>query len=201
MGFGLAGLSGKRMKSKLNPLPENWPYPPENAPNNTYTAAYIAGGSIIKSNPDIEYTMGTRYDDLLDAASYLDSEPMLNKTQENLIKVKPETDPHGKDLNSPGAKADAGKNRVWLFLAGFSNALEEVAKVTTVGANKYTPNGWCEVPDGSVRYMDAFGRHLLALGKGETMDNGKGGTGCYHKAQIIWNLLASFELELREKAT
>lgn len=110
-----------------------------------------------------------------------------------------EKDPNGLDLNSPGAKADAGKNRVWLFLAGFSNALEEVAKVTTIGANKYTPNGWVDVPEGQSRYMDAFGRHLLELGTGETLDNGKGGTGCYHKAQMIWNLLAAFELELREE--
>lgn len=109
-----------------------------------------------------------------------------------------EKDPNGKDLNSPGAKADAGKTRGWLCLAGFSRALEEVAKVTTVGANKYTPNGWVDVPDGPARYMDAFVRHALALGQGEVMDDGTGGTGCYHKAQMIWNLLAAFELELRE---
>lgn len=109
-----------------------------------------------------------------------------------------EKDPNGKDLNSPGAKADAGKTRGWLCLAGFSRALEEVAKVTTVGANKYTPNGWVDVPDGPARYMDAFVRHTLALGQGEVMDDGPSGTGCYHKASMIWNLLASFELELRE---
>jgi len=109
-----------------------------------------------------------------------------------------EVDPNGVDLNSPGAKADAGKNRVWLMLAGFSRAIEEVSKVTTIGANKYTPNGWVDVSDGKARYMDAFGRHMLKLGAGEIFDNGKGGTGCYHKAQMIWNLLAAFELELRE---
>lgn len=110
-----------------------------------------------------------------------------------------ETDPNGLSLNTPGAKADAGKNRAWLFLAGFSNALEEVAKVTTIGANKYTPNGWVDVPDGQSRYMDAFARHLFKLGGGEVLDTGEGGTGCYHKAQMIWNLLASLELELREQ--
>jgi hypothetical protein len=108
----------------------------------------------------------------------------------------PEQDPHGKDPNSPGAKLDLGKNRVWLFTAGFANALEEVARVTTKGAEKYTPNGWVEVPNGIERYMDAFGRHMMKLGKGEIIDLD---TGCYHKAQMIWNLLASLELELREK--
>ncbi len=105
-----------------------------------------------------------------------------------------ESDPNGKDPHAPGAKLDSGKTLPWLFFSGFSNALSEVADVTTVGAKKYTPNGWQEVPDGETRYMEAFGRHMLALGRGETHD---WDTGCMHKAQMIWNLLASLELELR----
>lgn len=112
---------------------------------------------------------------------------------------KQEKDPNGKSPHELGAKVDAGKTRVWLCVAGFSRALEEVAKITTVGANKYTPNGWCYVENGVERYMDAFGRHMLALGRGEKYDNGEGGTGGMHKAQMIWNLLASLELELREE--
>lgn len=112
-----------------------------------------------------------------------------------------EKDPNGKSPKSPGAKLDAGKIRPWLCIAGFSHALEEVARVTTKGAEKYTPNGWAEVPGGANRYMDAFGRHQIDYGKGEVFDNGPKGLGpdVYHKAQMIWNLLASFELELREK--
>lgn len=72
--------------------------------------------------------------------------------------------------------------------------MEAVADVTTQGARKYTPDGWMAVPDGQARYMDAFGRHMLKLGKGEVID---AQTGCMHKAQMIWNLLASLELELR----
>jgi hypothetical protein len=109
-----------------------------------------------------------------------------------------EKDPRGLALNEPGAKADAGKNRVWLFLAGFSRALEKVSEVTTIGAKKYTPNGWSEVPDGYARYMDAFGRHLTEYGQGKKLDNGENGTGCDHIAQMIWNLLAAYELSLRE---
>jgi hypothetical protein len=109
-----------------------------------------------------------------------------------------EEDPSGKALNEPGAKADAGKNRVWLFLAGFSRALDKVSEVTTIGAKKYTPNGWSEVPDGYARYMDAFGRHLAAYGQGKKLDSGENGTGCEHIAQMIWNLLAAYELSLRE---
>lgn len=110
-----------------------------------------------------------------------------------------ETDPNNRPQNLPGAKLDSGKVRPWLCIAGFSRALEEVAKVTTKGAEKYTPNGWCEVPNGEEHYMEAFGRHLLEYGKGEKFDNGPKGLGpdIYHKAQMIWNLLASLELELR----
>lgn len=105
-----------------------------------------------------------------------------------------ERDPSGRDPHQPGAKLDAGKPRVWLMLAGFANALDAVADVTTKGAVKYTPNGWVDVPDAQNRYMDAFGRHMLALAAGKTHD---ADTGCAHKAQMIWNLLASLELELR----
>ena len=112
-----------------------------------------------------------------------------------------EKDPSGLDAHAPGAKLDAGKTRPWLMESGFARALEEVAKVTTVGAIKYTPNGWAQVEDGPSRYMEAFGRHKTALGKGEILDDGPSGTGCYHKAQMIWNLLASFELELRARDT
>ena len=69
-----------------------------------------------------------------------------------------------------------------------------------VGSTNYTPNGWASVPNGEQRYMEGFARHMLAVGRGERIDNGPGGTGCLHKAQMIWNLLASLELELRREA-
>ena len=129
-----------------------------------------------------------------------------------------ERDPHGIPNNHPGAKADAGKTRAGLCLMGFypaftwlfpepggytvlqtaarrwPRALAEVARVTTAGALKYTPNGWLQVPDGANRYLDAWGRHLLDGGKGHTHDDGPGGTGCLHEAQACWNLLAAATL-------
>jgi hypothetical protein len=110
-----------------------------------------------------------------------------------------EVDPHGISANQPGAKLDSGKVLPWLCLAGFSRAFREVAQVTTEGAKKYTPNGWATVPDGANRYMEAFGRHMLDLGEGKVFDDGPGGTGRRHKAQMAWNLLASLELELRQE--
>lgn len=108
-----------------------------------------------------------------------------------------EIDPTGRDPHAPGAKLDSGKILPWLCIAGFAHALIAVADVTTKGARKYTPNGWQDVPNGQDRYMEAFARHMLALGRGEAHD---ADTSCLHKAQMIWNLLASLELELREAA-
>lgn len=106
-----------------------------------------------------------------------------------------EKDPSGMCQHTPGAKLDAGKPRVWLFMAGFSRALAAVADVTTYGATKYSPSGWTQVPNGSERYMDAFGRHMLKYGAGQETDPD---SMCLEKAAMIWNLLASLELELRE---
>lgn len=137
-----------------------------------------------------------------------------------------ESDPKGLSPHAPGAKLDAGKNRVWLMLEGFAPALsllmeeytshpsrriidatramarwpwalEAIAEVTTVGAKKYTPGGWAEVENGFARYMDAYGRHGLALAKGQKYDDdGPGSTGCLHVAQQGWNLLAALTLTL-----
>lgn len=103
-----------------------------------------------------------------------------------------ETDPNGLHPTTPGAKLDAGKSLYWTMLSGFGNALSAVAYVTTKGATKYSRNGWKDVPDGVDRYMEAFGRHMDALARGEVID---ADTGAKHKAQMIWNLLASLELE------
>lgn len=104
-----------------------------------------------------------------------------------------EHDPHGKQPHEPGAKLDAGKNRLGLVLGGFSLALQEVGKVGTYGAQKYSDNGWLSVPDGEFRYMDAMFRHLLAP---EERDPD---TGLLHAAHAAWNALAVLELMLRGK--
>jgi len=134
-------------------------------------------------------------------------EPKGFFTTDGTVKFEPdirqptiETDPSGKPLNTPGAKADAGKLRPWLVLGSFSHALEEVSKVGTAGAKKYTPNGWKTVENAQERYMEAFGRHMLEIGKGNEMDDGPNGTNTHHIANMVWNLLAVLELKLSEKS-
>lgn len=106
-----------------------------------------------------------------------------------------EFDPSGIGQHEPGAKLDAGKNRAGLMLAGFANALDAVAEVTTFGAQKYTPNGWVSVPDGVNRYTDAMQRHFFDEAKGDVLDQD---SGLMHAAHLAWNALARLELMLRD---
>ena len=102
----------------------------------------------------------------------------------------PTVDPH-----VAGAKLDTGKNRLGLvLLTGFPRALQAVGEVGTLGANKYTDNGWLSVKEGESRYMDAMMRHLLSHCQGDLLD---AELGTPHLAQACWNLLAVLELSLR----
>lgn len=101
-----------------------------------------------------------------------------------------ESDPNGLDPHAPGAKLDAGKNRLGLVLGGFARALEEVGKVGTYGAEKYSPNGWKKVEDGSERYEDAMMRHWFARYATSEREHT---TGLLHQAQVVWNALAVLE--------
>jgi Domain of unknown function (DUF5664) len=108
---------------------------------------------------------------------------------------KQEADPHGKSAHEPGSKLDAGKNRLSLVLHGFAKALEEVGRVGTFGAKKYTDNGWVAVPEGVNRYTDAAYRHLLKEAQGEMQDPD---SNLLHSAHVAWNALARLELILRK---
>jgi len=107
-----------------------------------------------------------------------------------------EVDPYLKDQHEPGAKLDAGKNRLGLVLLGFPRALQAVSEVGTYGAKKYTEGGWEKVPNGQQRYTDALLRHLLKEATGEELDPE---TEFLHAAHTAWNALARLELILRGK--
>ena len=107
-----------------------------------------------------------------------------------------ETDPNGIDQHTAGAKLDASKPRMSLVLGGFATALEQVARVGTHGADKYSDNGWKELVNGEDRYLDAALRHILKHLKGEIVDPDFGET---HLAHASWNLLAAIEFREKEK--
>lgn len=91
-------------------------------------------------------------------------------------------------------KYDSGKIRPSLVLLSMSRALQSVSEVATFGADKYTDDGWCQVPDGVKRYTDAMLRHMLAEASGEVNDPE---SGLPHAAHIAWNALARLDLEQR----
>lgn len=110
------------------------------------------------------------------------------------IKRMNNTDPNEIDQHSPGAKLDAGKNRLGLVLGEFAHALWDVGEVGTFGASKYSPRGWLSVPDAKERYMDALMRHLMHHFSGEDIDPE---SGLKHLAHAAWNILAVLDLEYR----
>jgi hypothetical protein len=107
---------------------------------------------------------------------------------------QPETDPNGLAQHAPGAKLDAGKNRLSMVLFAFSRAIEAVGRCGTFGAAKYTDGGWQFVPNGEQRYTDALLRHLMREGQGETHDPD---SELPHATHAAWNSLARLELILR----
>lgn len=72
-------------------------------------------------------------------------------------------------------------------------AQEEVVKVITLGAKKYDPENWKNVPEGRRRYYAAAMRHMEAWRKGEKEDE----IGTHHIANAISNLMFILEKELQ----
>lgn len=66
-----------------------------------------------------------------------------------------------------GRKYDHGKPMMSLLPPW---AMEEIAKVLTLGAQKYEIDNWKRVEDGKQRYMDAMLRHINAFQRGEIND-------------------------------
>ena len=130
-----------------------------------------------------------------DDDSYLPPKRWNPETNRAKVAAILESDPHGKDQHETGAKLDAGKPRLGLVLGAFANALVEVGKVGTYGAQKYTDNGWLDVPNGKARYTDALLRHVFA----ETNESHDPDTNLHHAAHAAWNALARLELILRKR--
>lgn len=103
----------------------------------------------------------------------------------------------GINPHAPGVKLDRGKPPVFQGLFNyFPRAAMAVAEVSAFGANKYTWNGWEDVPDGYTRYSNALGRHLMYKTVEGPVDSE---SKLLHDAHIAWNALAALELYLREK--
>jgi hypothetical protein len=137
------------------------------------------GGTIIKYRPVID--------------TNINHVTTTNLSEE--LEEMAETDPSGLSANTAGAKLDAGKVRPDLILSGMPRALLAVSDVGTLGANKYSENGWLSVPDGIKRYTAAMDRHRLK----ESIEPTDPDSELLHAAHLAWNALARLELMLRDK--
>ena len=134
---------------------------------------------------------------LVDNASMTARDDEYIEVDQHILETfhKLESDPHGTDAHAPGAKLDAGKNRIGLVLGDFPLAIQAVCEVGTYGANKYSESGWLSVPNAPARYNDALLRHVFKEFSGERNDPD---TDLPHAAHAAWNALAVLELALRE---
>jgi len=91
-----------------------------------------------------------------------------------------------------GKKYDGGKPRMDLLPP---NAIMEVAKVLSFGAEKYAPENWRKLEDLQNRYTGASLRHVFAHMDKERLDKE---THLSHLAHAICCLLFKLEIELEE---
>ncbi|CAM0045537.1 hypothetical protein VPHK394_0044 [Vibrio phage K394] len=89
-----------------------------------------------------------------------------------------------------GLKYDQDKPRYDLLPA---NAIDQLARVLTFGAEKYAPNSWQEVENGIERYRAALLRHTFAIQRGELYD---AESGLLHSAHAQCCAAFITELEL-----
>lgn len=65
--------------------------------------------------------------------------------------------------------------------------IEDIVRVFHLGAKKYEPNGWKDIPNGFERYRAAMMRHLMCYMNGERYDKE---LNVNHLAQVCWNAIA-----------
>lgn len=87
-----------------------------------------------------------------------------------------------------GLKFDNGKPQFRLIP---QYSLEEVAKVMTYGALKYSPDNWKYVPDAYNRYIDAALRHINKDLQNEHLDLE---SNLEHLAHAVSSLLMAMEV-------
>ena len=86
-------------------------------------------------------------------------------------------------MKTTGTKHDQEKPRLDLLPWA---ELEEVVRVLTFGAAKYSPDNWKSVQDGRSRYLAAALRHIAQVGLNQPLD---AETGLSHYAHAICSLL------------
>lgn len=94
-----------------------------------------------------------------------------------------------------GIKYDGDKLRLAEMLIDFAPEIQELCKVWTFGANKYSKSNWKLVENGYERYSNALIRHLIAEDECYYDDESR----LLHAAHIAFNALARMHFILEGK--
>jgi len=109
---------------------------------------------------------------------------MSTKFNEDILKAVANM---GIEKTPTGKKFDEGKLRYDLIPPEF---MEEVAKILTYGALKYSDNNWQNLDNFNSRFYAALERHLQAWRKGEDIDKESGLSHLSHAATnclfLLW---------------
>jgi hypothetical protein len=92
-------------------------------------------------------------------------------------------------------KYDGGKMFASLPFLDFPDAIQELIKVSTFGANKYARHSWKVVPNAMMRYEDALARHFLS----QFIEDKDAESGISHKAHLAWNALATLQMSIEDR--
>jgi hypothetical protein len=93
------------------------------------------------------------------------------------------------DNMAEGLKYDNGKIKYNLIPI---ECIEDLAKILTMGSEKYADNSWQQVENGEERYFAALMRHLVASRKGDKIDEE---SGLSHLAHAMCNVVFLLWLE------
>lgn len=99
---------------------------------------------------------------------------------------KPKLEKECKCKKEGGMKNDRKDGKIRLELVPMAE-IEDIAKLYTIGAEKYADNSWKEIENGFERYRAALLRHMIAYMKGERFDDE---TGINHITAVAWNAIA-----------
>jgi hypothetical protein len=93
----------------------------------------------------------------------------------------------GGEIPAP-PKDDSRKPDLSLLFRAFGPVLDDLARLTSFGEQKYSPLGWREQKDGEARYISAAMRHLSAHLSGTTIDTE---SNLPHLVHAVWSLMAA----------
>ena len=96
----------------------------------------------------------------------------------------------GGEIPAPTAppKQDSKKADLSLLFRAFGPVLDDVARLTSFGEQKYSPLGWREQENGEARYISAAMRHISAHLSGTEIDEE---SGLPHLVHAAWCTMAA----------